>query len=206
MNYLKGYKPVDLNKGDFKHIEKFSDIEGKDDKIVNEIRELLHNKKDNCEVYALIDKKEKKYKSIYFFKSEENENNKILRFYKSVSLDDVSKETIKTFEDVIFESLKEVVSIDERWKKVIWGDNVIEPHMIRIGSINLSASVFGILLGVLLYVITGEFFWFMLGLCIGFGSGAVVSKIGDQKEKQGNSEELNKEDNENKNHEEDKKE
>ena len=183
MDYLKGYKPVDLNKGDFKKLDKFSEIDAKDSKIINEIIELLHDEEHKCEVFALREKKKKKYKSIYVFKSDKDENNnKILKFYRSVTLDDIATETRKTFEDIIFESLKESVSIDETWKKVIWNDNVIEPRVIRIGSINLSAGLFGMIFGILLYVITGEIMWFACGLCIGLGSGAIVSKLGEQKE------------------------
>lgn len=181
MDYLKGYKPIEINKGDFKHVETFSKIEEKDSKVVNEIIELLQDKELDCVVYALRNKKEKKYKSVYVFKTEKDEKkDSTLKFYKSVTTDDVSKEAINEFENIIYDSLREFVSIDERWKKVIWNHDVIEQHIIRIGSINLSAGLFGILFGVLLFVITGEFIWFALGLCIGIASGAIVSKIGEQ--------------------------
>ena len=34
MNYLKGYKPVELNKGDLKTLDRFSDLEEKDSKYI----------------------------------------------------------------------------------------------------------------------------------------------------------------------------
>lgn len=183
MNYLKGYKPVELNKGDLKTLDRFSDLEEKDNKITDDLASMLGDKTVNGSVFALRNKKEKKYKSVYIFKPEKDEDgNDILRFYKSVSTDDVSQETIKEFEDIITESLKEAVSLDETWKKIIWNDTIIEPRTIRLASINLSAGLFGILFGILLYVITGEIVFFILGLCIGIGSGAVVSKIGEKKE------------------------
>lgn len=183
MNYLKGYKPVELNKGDLKTLDRFSDLEEKDNKITDDLTSMLGDKTVNGSVFALRNKKEKKYKSVYIFKPEKDEDgNDILRFYKSVSTDDVSQETIKEFEDIITESLKEAVSLDETWKKIIWNDTLIEPRTIRLASINLSAGLFGILFGILLYVITGEIVFFILGLCIGIGSGAVVSKIGEKKE------------------------
>lgn len=190
MNYLKGYKPVDLNKGDLKTLDRFSDIEEKDNNITDDLTSMLGDKSVNGCVFALRNKKENKYKSIYIFKPEkDSDGNDILRFYKSVSTDDVSQETIKEFEDIVMESLKEAVSLDETWKEIIWNDTLIEPHTIRIASINLSAGLFGILFGVLLYVITGEFIFLIIGLGIGLGSGAVVSKIGEKKEEEDNTNE-----------------
>ena len=190
MNYLKGYKPIELNKGDLKTLEMFSDIEEKDSNITDDLTSMLGNKEFEGSIFALRNKKEKKYKSIYIFKPEkDSEGNSILRFYKNVNADDVSQEAVKEFEEIILESLKEAVSLDETWKQIIWNDTVIEPRMIRIASINLSAGLFGLLFGLLLYVITGGVIWFILGICIGITSGAIVSKIGEKEEEE------NKEDN-----------
>ena len=172
MNYLKGHKPVELNKGDLKNLEKFSDLEEKYSNITDDLTAMLGDKEFEGSIFALRNKKEKKYKSIYIFKPEKDKDgNDILRFYKSVSTDDVSSEAVKEFEDIIMESLKETVSLDEKWSQIIWNDNVIEPRMIRLASINLSAGLFGMIFGILLYVIT-------------LTSGAIVSKIGEKKEEE----------------------
>ncbi|MBR2705242.1 MAG: hypothetical protein IKE91_07220 [Clostridia bacterium] len=185
MNYLKGYKPVELNKGDLKNLEKFSDLEEKYSNITDDLTAMLGDKEFEGSIFALRNKKEKKYKSIYIFKPEKDKDgNDILRFYKSVSTDDVSSEAVKEFEDIIMESLKETVSLDEKWSQIIWNDNVIEPRMIRLASINLSAGLFGIIFGLLLYIITGQVLWFVLGIAIGLTSGAIVSKIGEKKEEE----------------------
>ena len=183
MNYLKGYKPVELNKGDLKTLEKFSDLEEKYSNITDDLTNMLGDKEFDGSIFALRNKKEKKYKSIYIFKPEkDNDGNDILRFYKSVSTEELSPEAIQEFEDIIEESLKESLSLDEKWKKVIWNDKLIETKMIRVASINLSAGLFGIIFGILLYIITGAVIWFILGIVIGITSGAVVSKIGEKKE------------------------
>ena len=183
MNYLKGYKPVELNKGDLKALEKFSDLEEKYSNITDDLTNMLGDKEFDGSIFALRNKKEKKYKSIYIFKPEkDNDGNDILKFYKSVSTEELSPEAIQEFEDIIEESLKESLSLDERWKKVIWNDKLIETKMIRIASINLSAGLFGIIFGILLYIITGAVIWFILGIAIGITSGVVVSKIGEKKE------------------------
>ena len=183
MDYLSGYTPLRLNKGDFKRLEKFSQIDEKDNKFINEIIEALHNEEIDCEVYGLKSKKEKKYKAVYLFKSELDKNNdKILRFEKSVIMDDLSNETTNAFEYVIYDLLSENVTVDEKWKKVIWKDKVIESHAIRIASVNLSACLFGIILGILLYVVTGQFIWFALGIFLGIGGGALVNKLGENSE------------------------
>ncbi|MBQ3408756.1 MAG: hypothetical protein IJH12_06115 [Clostridia bacterium] len=183
MNHLKGYKPVELNSGDLKQIEKFSELEFKDSKVVDEVSELLSNKNFNGIIFAL--RKDKKYKSVYIFKDERNESNEIiLKFYKSVTLDEVETGTIKTFEDVIIEELKEIISTEETWKRVIWNDRIVEPRIVRIGSINLSVSILGILLGVMLGIVLDNMaLWITIGIIFGISCGAVVSKVDEKKDK-----------------------
>lgn len=199
MDYLSGYTPLRLNKGDFKRLEKFSQIDEKDNKFINEIIESLHNEEFDCEVYGLKSKKEKKYKAVYLFKSEIDKNNdKILKFQKSVIIDDLSNEATNAFEYVIYDLLSENVTVDEKWKKVIWKDKTIESHVIRIASVNLSACLFGIILGILLYVVTGQFIWFALGIFIGIGGGALVNKLGESnEEKNKNNKEIAKKEDKN---------
>ena len=110
-------------------------------------------------------------------------------------MDDLSNETTNAFEYVIYDLLSENVTVDEKWKRVIWKDKTIESHVIRIASVNLSACLFGIILGILLYVVTGQFIWFALGIFIGIGGGALVNKLGESNEEKNkdNKEKIKKE-------------
>jgi len=179
VGFLKGYKPFILEKSDLKRIEKFSDVESKDSKIVDDVMAMVT--RNGFEGVIFVLQKHKKYKSVYIFKTEVSKNKtKILRYYKSVTMAEVPGEVINEFEKEIISQLKEFIYTDDLWERAIWNGRVIKPKIIRFGSISLPVGILGTLIGIVLSVVTGNYIWLAFWTCFGFIGGSLVLKIMDK--------------------------
>lgn len=180
VGFCRGYKPFILEKSDLKHIGKFSEVESKDNKILDDIFAMNTEKGFDGIIFVL--QKNKKYKAVYIFRPEKApKKSTVLRLYKSVTMDDVEREVVCEFEKEIINQLKEFIYTDDLWEKVIWNGKVIKPEVLRLGSICLPVSILGILVGLGLSILTENYIWLVLWICIGIIGGSVVSKIIDNK-------------------------
>lgn len=140
----------------------------KDAGIKKEITGVLDRK--GC-VYGLA--KKGVLKAVYIFDKITDENKNLLKFYKSIFLDEVENKK-KEFEDAIIEDLKEKVAL-EQIEKVDWEDIEIEPNTMEgFSGISLSLGIsLGLLYGVILKNIS---IGILMGISIGLMFGAVVKR------------------------------
>ena len=163
VGYIKGYDICNVTKRKIEKEEFLSEIQIKDSKIKEKIINVLENK--GC-VYGL--KKKGIFKAIYIFDNKKVDNKKVLKFNKSLYVEE-ARDKKEQFEKAIIEELKEKVTMEEV-SKVDWGDIEIEPNKIA-GFSGLTFSVcisLGIIYGMLFdNLALGISFGVAIGLCFG---------------------------------------
>lgn len=165
---IKGYDICNITTRSIKKEELLSEIKTEDSEIKEEIITVLKNKGYICGL-----KKKGILKAIYLFEHIQEHNKKILKYNKSLYVED-TKDKKEQFEKIIIEELKEKVNWGE-FSKVIWNDMEIEPNESQ-GFSGLTFSIC-ISLGVIYGIVFDNLaIGLLFGVAIGSCFGAVVKK------------------------------
>ena len=122
LGVIDGYETLAIGKIRAKKDEWFEELIKYDEKIKDEVRELVNN--SSGRVFAII-KKGVLY-GIYLFEVEEKEeDSKHLKHIKTVYSDEVAEETRKKCDDYMLKTAEEYVSMLE-YDKVTFDDKVVE--------------------------------------------------------------------------------
>ena len=179
---VDGYELSKLGKLKAKKDNIFVEIEKKDKKIKEEVRDILNSK--SGEVFYV--KKKGIIKGLYLFKNVKDDKTNNLKHIKTVYVDEVKPEVQKKFDNCIIQVAKDSVSYQE-YDKVTLDDKVIQLDPKKSKKEITAALIIGFFVGFALgYVLFDELSMALIwGLIFGpgiSGLSVVVSNSNDVKE------------------------
>lgn len=118
---IDGYDIIAIGKMKAKKDILFEEIEKYDSNVKEEIRKIVNA--SSGLVFAIV--KKGKIKGIYLFKSDSNDNAKVLKHIKTVYTDEISIDIREKYDIIILNQAKEYVSMQE-YDKVILNDKVVQ--------------------------------------------------------------------------------
>jgi hypothetical protein len=167
-NNNQNYKMCIIDTKILKKEEYFTELQEKN----SNVKELIEDKiKNKSIIYGL--EKDNKLKSIYIFAREKNNNQKQLTLNYTLTSNDVDTIIIQDFESKIIEELKELVSMGD-YQKVVWNEIEIAPNTIKFWNNSMKIGTMFVLLGLTIYILSGEILWLCLGLIFGTANGAII--------------------------------
>ncbi len=179
---VDGYELSKLGKIKAKKDNIFVEIEKKDKKIKEEVRDILNSK--SGEVFYV--KKKGIIKGLYLFKNVKDDKTNNLKHIKTVYVDEVKPEVQKKFDNCIIQVAKDSVTYQE-YDKVTLDDKVIQLDPKKSKKEITAALIIGFFVGFALgYILFDELSMALIwGLIFGpgiSGISAVVSNSNDVKE------------------------
>ena len=152
----------------------FTSIEKENPTIKQDVKTFIDN---NGMVFGR--KKSGEIRCLSFF--ERNlENEKEMKHTKNVFLSSVDENEKAQFLAGVEDQMREDVSFAEL-EKVEWDDKEIETKKVKVGKLEVGIGLVLMIAGLIVFIITDEVLWLILGIVLGTSSGYLVSSVEKKK-------------------------
>lgn len=170
-NLTNGFHLCNIKKNQINDAEFMQEVESKDNKINQEVMDVIKNK---GKVYGF--KKDKKLKAIFIFEKVKNEKKATLKLSKKIYIDEINEEMQKQLEQILISYISQYVALEEI-SKIIFEDKEIVPELIKVGKFRITLGTLILLLSTIIGIAFFNKSWYIFmgaGIAIDAIYGAVV--------------------------------